>query len=139
MICASPALNWMILLSFQAEKNTASPPCLVYQPICFPFYPSIVIANHFSFLSWTNLSARQLDLQSSLKKCIVLILKLNYTGALMISSMHTCMQKIPGLNEQLFYAKERLSSRNLEGTNNELDTSLAGQAPAFPSKSGICC
>lgn len=67
MICASPALNWMILLSFQAEKTTASPPCLVYPPTRLPFYPSIVIAYEFSFLSWTNLSARQFDFQSSFK------------------------------------------------------------------------
>lgn len=51
----------------------------------------------------------------------------------MISSMHTCMQKIPGLNEQLFYAKERASNGNLEGPNNESETSQAGQAMGFPS------
>lgn len=50
MICAPPALNWIILLSFQARKNTALPPYLVYQPTGLPFYPSIVIAYQFSVM-----------------------------------------------------------------------------------------
>ena len=79
------------------------------------------------------------SMTSKVKKCIVLIQKLNYiTRAFMIRSMPTCMWKILGLNKQLFHSKERASNENLECPNNESDTSAAGLTPAFPSTSASC-
>lgn len=49
------------------------------------------------------------------------------------------MQKIPGLNKQLSYSKERANNENLERPNNESDASAAGLTLAFPSTSASCC